>query len=347
MSAVTFREKTIEEMMTSRPNDAQSSLSFLSAVVKQSGTVTFVRKRVNLVISTDGYSEAMYLVDILKSLYPTEFEIGAEEIKSGAKKGTRAVTVSVPSGFTKQVLEDCGLVNLDTEFSGIENGIPERFSRSADLIREYFKGLFFSCGGIYVPSLSDDDEKRDGYHLEFRFDDSERADIIAEYLIKSGQNAKINERGALFLVYVKDKDEILNFLGALGLADSVMTLKRIIDERETSNSLNRAVICETANLDKTFTAASRQLLAIGLIEESVGLDSLSQILRDTARVRMEYPQASLNELADILGVTKSCLNHRLRKLTALADESGDEEEMDDVGRDGDDGVTSDGETSDK
>ena len=106
----------------------------------------------------------------------------------------------------------------------------------------------------------------------------------------------------------------------------MLKLKGIIDERETANSINRVTICEAANLDKTYAAASRQLMEIGAIEESVGLESLTPALRDTANARMEYPQASMSELARILGVGKSCLNHRLRKLADIARENGFGEE---------------------
>ena len=99
-----------------------------------------------------------------------------------------------------------------------------------------------------------------------------------------------------------------------------MALRRIIDERETANALNRAVICETANLDKTYVAASKHLLAIGIIEDSVGLETLPPALQETARTRMEFQQASYEEMAEILGVSKSCLNHRLRKLVEMAEE---------------------------
>lgn len=107
-------------------------------------------------------------------------------------------------------------------------------------------------------------------------------------------------------------------LALLDLGDSVLRLKSIIDERETANSINRVTICEAANLDKTYAAASKQLMEIGIIEERDGLDSLSPALRETACARMEYQQASMSELAEILGITKSCLNHRLRKISEIA-----------------------------
>lgn len=312
----TFREKTVEELLLKQPS-TKSALAFLSAVAKQNGEITILRKRENVVISMDSYQEAAYVVETLKSIYPTEFEISADEIKSGSKKGQRAMSVSIPMGFTRQALADMKIVGDD--FVGFECGVPESFVVDAEMRKEYLRGLYLACGGIYVPTMTDDGEKRDGYHLEFRFDDEDRATDIQEFLSLFGVSAKISERGVMTLVYLKDKDEILKLLSAMDLYDSVMELKRIIDERETANSLNRAVICETANLDKTFAAASKQLLAIGLIEEEMGLEKLSPTLRETASVRLEYRQASLQELADILGVTKNCLNHRLRKIVEIAD----------------------------
>jgi DNA-binding protein WhiA len=143
---------------------------------------------------------------------------------------------------------------------------------------------------------------------------------VSNLLASLGISAKINERGNVWLVYIKDKEEIVKVLATMGLGDTVMALRKIIDERETANALNRAVICETANLDKTYVAASKHLLAIGIIEESEGLESLPPALQETARIRMEFQQASYEEMAEILGVSKSCLNHRLRKLVEIADQ---------------------------
>ncbi len=312
----TFREKTVEELLLRQPSE-NSALAFLSAVIKQNGEITILRKRENVVISMDSYQEAAYVVDALKSIYPAEFEINADEIKSGSKKGQRAMSVAIPMGFSRQTLADTKIVS--DNFVGFECGVPDEFVRDDEMRKEYLRGLYLACGGIYVPTMTDDGEKRDGYHLEFRFEDEDRATAIQEFLTLFGVNAKMSERGIMSLVYMKGKDEILKLLQAMELFDSVMELKRIIDERETANSLNRAVICETANLDKTFAAASKQLLAIGLIEEEIGLDKLSPTLRETASVRLEYRQASMQELADILGVTKNCLNHRLRKIVEIAD----------------------------
>ncbi len=313
-----FKDRVTAEIIGSDFSGDKEVTAFLSALVKHAGAINIVKKRVNLVITLSTYDECLFVVGLLKRFYPAEFEISAEEIKSGSKKGSRTYSVMVPTGYSRQVLVDTLLIPEDSEaFSGFEDEVPQPFFKDVSLAKAYLKGLFLAVGGIYVPSLNEE-EKKDGYHFEYRLDEQVSAESVKELLSLLGASAKISERGALFLVYIKDRDEILNLLALLGLCDCALTLKGIIDERDTANSLNRAVICETANLDKTFVAASKHLLAIGLIEDAEGLDSLPPTLKETAQARMEYPQSSLSELADILKVTKSCLNHRLRKLLEIA-----------------------------
>ena len=318
MADTSFRNSVVEEIISTPITDGDSVFALVSAIAKNAGVILINKRRINLVMSVDSYAVAMYLVEALKSVYPTEFEISCDEIKSGPKKGERAFTVAVQTGFTKQVLSDALLITEDS--CGVELEVPEKFAREYALAVTYLKGLFLASGGIYVPSLEGAEEKKDGYHFEYRLEDEETAVSVCNLLASLGISAKINERGNVWLVYIKDKDEIVKILATMELGDTVMALRKIIDERETANALNRAVICETANLDKTYVAASKHLLAIGIIEESEGLESLPPALQETARIRMEFQQASYEEMAEILGVSKSCLNHRLRKLVEIADQ---------------------------
>lgn len=312
-----FKDNAAKELLSVLPSEAQDVRAFLSAAAKQGGYIHIVGKRRNLVFNLESYDECLAVVKLLRTLYPSEFEISAERVRSGVKKGSTAFSVSVPTGFARQAVED---------FCLADGGVSAFVTESRRAAENYLKGLFLVCGSVYVPSAEGDGEKREGYHFEFAVDGEKFAADVAELLAVFGVHAKTSERGALNLVYIKDKEEILSALALLGLAESVLKLKGIIDERETANSINRVTICEAANLDKTYAAASRQLMEIGAIEESVGLESLTPALRDTANARMEYPQASMSELARILGVGKSCLNHRLRKLADIARENGFGEE---------------------
>ncbi len=163
-----------------------------------------------------------------------------------------------------------------------------------------------------------DEDKKQGYHFELQLYDEEFADGVMELLSDLRIKSRMSDRNGGKLIYVKDKDEIVGILCTLGLADSAKRLQTVIDERETANELNRAIICETANLDKTFAASTRLVIAIAKLKTRDEFEKLPISLRDTAEARAQYPEASMQELADMLGVTKSCLHHRLKKIETLA-----------------------------
>lgn len=310
-----FKDSAREELLGVLPKKREEIVAFLSALAKSCGSIEIAKKRYNLCFWLADYDEGLKVVELLKTLYPAEFELSLDKTKTGAE----ACSVQVPSGFSKQAIEDFGLMKINVdEYLAFVEGIPQDVVTTIATKVAYFKGLFLGCGSVYVPSTSDQSEKRDGYHFELQLDDDLFADDVMELLSDLRINTRMSDRGEHKLVYVKDKDEIVKALATLDLADCVLKLRSIIDERETANSLNRVIICETANLDKTFTAASKHLLAIGELRNKDMFDSLPAQLKETADARADHPEDSLSELAEILGVSKSCLNHRLRKIVELA-----------------------------
>ncbi len=316
----TFKDKAHSELLSTLNFDRCCTTAFLSALAKGAGTIEFSRRRMNLCIQLDTYEQGLKCVELFKQLYPAEFELSLDHIKSGARQGKEVCTLQVPSGFSKQAIIDFALMGAEGDMlSTFTEGLDKSLVKNTCCKKAYFKGLFLSCGSVYVPSSLQDDEKKDGYHFELQLDDAKLAEDVKDMLEVLGVSVKTSERGEHILLYVKDKDDVLNALITLDLTNCALMLRSIIDERETANSLNRAIICETANLDKVFAASSRHLLAIGKIKGADKFDALSATLQQTANARAEYPEASMQELADILAVSKSCLNHRLRKLCEIAD----------------------------
>lgn len=316
---MSFKDNARRELLGVLPSDKEEIVAFLSALSKVCGSIEIVKKRLNLCLQLDSYEEGLKVVELFKEIYPADFELSLDKAKSGVKQGCEVCKVQVPSGFTKQALQDFGLMRINSdEYLNFIEGIEQELIKSEKCKIAYFKGLFLGCGSVYVPSGANQTEKRDGYHFELQLDDELFADDVMELLSDLRINTRMSDRGEHKLIYVKDKDDIVKILAKLDLVDSVLTLQGIINDRETANSLNRAVICETANLDKTFAAASKHLLAIGELKNRDEFDSLAQSLKETADARAEHPEATLQELAEILGVSKSCLNHRLRKIVELA-----------------------------
>ena len=135
-------------------------------------------------------------------------------------------------------------------------------------------------------------------------------------------NAKTIERKKGFVAYLKEAEKISDFLSIAGAHRALLKFEDVRIIRDMRNSVNRLVNCETANLNKTISAAIRQVDNIRFIDNAIGLDQLPEKLREIARLRVEYQDVTLNELGDMVStgtVSKSGVNHRLRKLDEIAD----------------------------
>ena len=122
-----------------------------------------------------------------------------------------------------------------------------------------------------------------------------------------------------WVVYLKEGDQVVDFLSLVGAHGAVLAMESVRAEKSLRNQINRQVNCENANQDKTLDAAERQIAAIRLLEETGHLQKLSHALREAAELRIENPDASLQELSEMRpGITRSAMNHRLRKLVEAA-----------------------------
>ncbi|MCH5258777.1 MAG: DNA-binding protein WhiA [Lachnospiraceae bacterium] len=179
--------------------------------------------------------------------------------------------------------------------------------------RAYLRGAFICIGSMSDPEKS--------YHLEFVCDGESQAeqlrDIIQEFRIE----AKVIKRKKYDVVYLKEGAGIVDLLNVMGAHVSLMNLENLRIVKEMRNSINRRVNCETANISKTVTAASKQIEDILLIRDKYGFENLPENLRQMAEIRLEYPDAALKELGGYLepAVGKSGVNHRLRRLSEIAD----------------------------
>ncbi|MCM1303262.1 MAG: DNA-binding protein WhiA [Lachnospiraceae bacterium] len=179
--------------------------------------------------------------------------------------------------------------------------------------RAFLRGAFLAAGSMSDP--------RKGYHLEFVCGKEEQAIQLQQVIHKFDMEAKIILRKKYYVVYLKDGSAIVDLLNVCEAPVSLMNLENTRIIKEMRNSVNRRVNCETANISKTVNASTRQIEDIEYIREHYGFGKLSQALRAMAEVRLENPDAPLKELGEYLTPTvgKSGVNHRLRKLSELAD----------------------------
>ena len=177
--------------------------------------------------------------------------------------------------------------------------------------RAYLRGAFIACGSVTDPGKE--------YHFEF-VTDGARAQIIIDLLEFFEIEAKSVERKKYNVVYVKDSDRIVDILNVIEAHVALMAFENVRIVKDVRNSINRRVNCEAANLGKTVTAASRQIEDIEYLQSHDLFGRLSDELKETALLRLEYPDSSLSELGKLHGIPvgRSGVNHRLAKLSEMA-----------------------------
>lgn len=179
--------------------------------------------------------------------------------------------------------------------------------------RAFIRGAFLASGSLSDPAKF--------YHLEIVCPSYKKAEQLKNIITTFSIDAKIVVRKKYFVVYIKEGSQIVEMLGVMEAHVALMELENIRILKEMRNSVNRQVNCETANINKTVSAAVKQLSDIAYIRDTVGLSYLPEPLSEIAEARLERPEATLKELGECLEppVGKSGVNHRLRKICAIAE----------------------------
>ncbi len=182
--------------------------------------------------------------------------------------------------------------------------------------RAFIRGAFLAAGSVSDPNKS--------YHFEIVCTAIGQAKQLQKLLLEFDADAKIVERKGHYVVYLKEGAQIVDILGGMEAYVSLMKLENVRILKEMRNSVNRKVNCETANISKTVNAAVKQIEDITRIRDTIGFEELPEHLQEIAVLRLEYPDASLKELGTYLNppVGKSGVNHRLRRLSEIAEDCG-------------------------
>ncbi len=200
--------------------------------------------------------------------------------------------------------------NIDYDFSVINRLILQNTCCK----RAFLRGSFLAAGSISDPEKT--------YHFEMTCVHPKRAEQIRNVMETFGIEAKTVTRKRYLVVYLKEGSQIADMLNVMGAHVSLMDFENIRIYKDMRNKVNRKVNCETANINKTVSAAVKQVEDILYIKDHAGFSNLTEALKEMAGLRLEYPQASLVELGQMLStpVGKSGVNHRLRKLSQIADD---------------------------
>ena len=281
----------------------------LMALIRMNGSIGLANHAMILNVQTESPAIARRIYSLIKQLYKVESDILVRKKMKLKKNNTYVVRLR---HHAQEILGDLAIL----DGFQIKERVPLDLLTDDLMIRSYLRGAFLAGGSVNHPETS-------RYHLEIYSLYEEHNEMIAEMINRYDLNARTTNRRSGYIVYLKEAEKIANFLQLIGATTSMLEFENIRIVRDMRNSVNRLVNCENANMDKVANAANRQVENIMLIEATVGLSSLPEKLRAIAETRLAHQEVSLKELGTLVPggpISKSGVNHRLRKLNAYADE---------------------------
>ena len=308
---MSFTQEVKNEMISSKLLSKTAQRAFVSAFLRTCGSIEVAKDKFGFSVTSDPQI-VNYFVKTVKALYGEECLLD-----KASKKGERATAVLVNQN-SLSILVDLGILSTDGEELTISLAIGEKIVPDENAFKGYLTGAFLGSGSVTVPFVDSKRRSKTGYHLEIVFSKYVTADDFCSLLAGYGFMPKLAERKDQFVVYFKNVEEIETLIGMCGANSAFLKMTDLQITKGIRNDENRKLNCEMSNLSKSIDASIKQRDDIRVISEVVGLDSLPEQLRAVADARMKNEEMSLQELADMLGVTKSCLTHRLRKLSSIA-----------------------------
>lgn len=284
----------------------------LSALLRMNGSLSLQNHHFVLTAQTENAAIARRIFSLIKQKYGMESELLVRKKMKLKKNNQYLVRLKHD---TNMVLTDLDI--LDESGLSINTDVPEEVLNEDQRMRSYLRGAFLATGSVNNPETS-------RYHLEIYSLYETHNEGIAQMMNYFHLNARTTKRRNGYIVYLKEAEKIADFLQLIGATNAMLKFEDIRIVRDMRNSVNRLVNCENANINKTVSAAERQIENIKHLQATVGLDSLPDKLREIAVLRLENPEVSLKELGDMVPsgpISKSGINHRLRKLNELAETS--------------------------
>ncbi len=305
---MSFASETKKELTQIEAEDCCTKAE-IAAFIRMNGVLSFSNKTISLDIQTENAAIARRLYSNLKKLYTYKMELLVRR-KMRLKKNN--VYICRIREGARQLLDDLDI--LTNTFQSNQK-ISKAIIPNDCCKRAYLRGAFLAGGSVNNPETS-------SYHLEVFSMYAEHSDALVELMNDYQLNAKSIERKKGFVAYLKEAEKIADFLSVIGAHVALMKFEDIRIIRDMRNSVNRLVNCETANLNKTISAAQRQVENIKVIQSTIGLEQLPDRLQEIAHLRVEYQDVTLKELGEMVSggpVSKSGVNHRLRKIDEIAE----------------------------
>ena len=304
---MSYSSRTKDELCRLEPDSVCCLLAELSGIISVAGSVILRGggdKRLS--IETENTAVARRTFRLLQDVFDVQPQLVT--LKRARLGGRSAHRIEINGDEASFVLEGCGISVMQ------RRGVPRELTVRKCCRMSFLRGVFLASGSVTDP------EKE--YHLEFVLGDEAFALAVQKLIARFELDAHMTERRQMTLVYLKGQSEITDMLSILGAQSARFAMEDAFIRKELRNNANRAVNCDSANVQRSVTAASRQTQAIESLIAAIGESSLPPALLQTAKLRLKYPEVSLEELGSLCDppVGKSGVNHRLRRLEKMAQE---------------------------
>ena len=309
---MSFTSDIKKELTTISVNKKCCQLAQVAGFLRFAGSLTIGTGGLGIRITTDNPAVLRLFVTLIKDYFGTKGELSVENSVQPLSKG-RTYGLDITAEMNSEgILRESGILGVREGQNYITETLRSDIIKKRCCKKAFLRGAFLAAGMATDPAKA--------YQLEIVCESEQLASEMRKLIANVGLKAKISKRRSKFVIYMKDAEQISDFLGIIGASNQLFKFENTRITKEMRNAANRALNCENANLQRAVNAAQKQIADIKTIEEKQGLESLSENLKQTALLRMEYPELSLAELSQMFDppVAKSGLNHRLARLSEIA-----------------------------
>ncbi len=328
---MSFSTKVKEEITKHENHARHCMIAELLALVLATGEVSFKDESVLLDLYPDNQAVSDKICKLIDVLFDNEIEYEVHSKYISIKHGemTEKILMTLKLSDYIDLMEEDWLDEDELLYNLVDNDIlyvsshgislqnchfPKQVIHKDCCKKAFIRGFFVAAGSVNDPNKA--------YHFEIVTKTKEMAEVVREVITGFMLDAKVVKRKKYYVVYLKEGSMIVDMLNIMEAYVSLMDMENVRILKDMRNDINRRVNCETANIKKTVGAAMRIISDIEYIEKTRGLKSLSPALRQIAELRVSEPDADLALLGTMLNppISKSGVNHRLRKISKIAEE---------------------------
>ncbi len=312
---MSFSSEVKDELSRQVPTARHCRLAELAAIIGMCGDVCIsAAERFRIRIHTENAAVARKCFTLLQKTFNINGDVSVHLHKGNGTSSPIYTILVKDHEMAVRILQALKLLQSDGEIAEHVSPANQLLVQKSCCRRAFIRGAFLSAGSMSNP--------RKSYHFEIVCASPERALQLQALIGTFGPDAKIVRRKKYHIVYIKEGAQIVDLLNIMEAHRALIDLENIRIVREVRNDVNRKVNCEAANINKTVSAAARQVEDIRYLKSAGELEQLPEGLAEIAQLRLAHPDASLKELGEMLmpPVGKSGVNHRLRKLSQLAEE---------------------------